>query len=191
MYHVYTTTGIILASYPRGDSARHYRILTCDMGLVGATAQGVRLLKSKLRYSLQDLSQIEVSMVRGKQGWHITSAVCQKSFYSPSRERQQAVMRVVNLFTRLLAVESPDPKLFTLLRDGLELLSSASFTPSLAQAVEGLLVYRILHQEGYIGESDLPVEFADLTEWQDSTLNQAAVRQRALVVEINKALAVI
>jgi DNA repair protein RecO len=191
MYHVYTTTGIILASYPHGDSARHYRILTCDMGLVGATAQGVRKLQSKLRYSLQDLSQVEVSMVRGKQGWHITSAVCQKSFYSSNKEQQRAVMRVVNFFTRLLAVESPDPKLFTLLREGLELLSSTPFTLPLLQAVEGLVVYRILRQEGYVGENDLPVEFADLSEWQEETINQAAIEQRALVVEINKALAVI
>ena len=74
MHNIYTTEGFILKSVNFGEANKYFFIFTKDFGLIKATAQGVRLLKSKLRYSLEDFSFTQVSIVRGKEVWRITSA---------------------------------------------------------------------------------------------------------------------
>src|SRR3989344_1359216 len=73
-HHTYTTEGIVIASSPQDEASKFLYILTPDLGLVGVKAQGVRELKSKLRFHLQDFTHLELSLVRGKSGWRVTNA---------------------------------------------------------------------------------------------------------------------
>ena len=74
MHNIYHTEGIILESKNFGEAGRYYSIFTRELGMVYASAQGVRKMSSKLRFILQDLSYINIDLVQGKDFWRITSA---------------------------------------------------------------------------------------------------------------------
>jgi DNA repair protein RecO (recombination protein O) len=74
MHHIHHTEAIILGSKNYGEAGRYYFLFTKDMGLVYASAIGVRKMSSKLRFILQDLSYIKVDLIEGKDFWKITSA---------------------------------------------------------------------------------------------------------------------
>ncbi len=46
-HSIYHTEGFVIASQDTGEANKYYKIYTKDFGLIGATAQGVRHLKSK------------------------------------------------------------------------------------------------------------------------------------------------
>src|SRR5690349_10081885 len=74
MYSIITTEGFIIDSRPSGEAGKLLYIFTKDHGLVMATAQGIRLEKSKLRYFIQDYSFGVYSFVKGKEYWRLTNA---------------------------------------------------------------------------------------------------------------------
>jgi len=74
MHQIHTTAGFIIFSRPYGEADKLISIFTRDFGLVTATARGIRLEKSKLRYHAQDYSLGVFSLVRGKEFWRLTSA---------------------------------------------------------------------------------------------------------------------
>ncbi|MEK9177832.1 MAG: recombination protein O N-terminal domain-containing protein, partial [Patescibacteria group bacterium] len=74
MYSITTTPGFIIDSRPYGEAGRLMSIFTRELGLVRATAQGIRLEKSKLRYSSQLYSFGIFSFVCGKEFWRLTNA---------------------------------------------------------------------------------------------------------------------
>ena len=74
MHHIYTTKAIIIKSIPTGEANRFYFLFTKDLGFIKASAQGVRLLKSKLKGHLQTFSIVNISVVKGKEIWRITSS---------------------------------------------------------------------------------------------------------------------
>lgn len=49
MHHIYTTKAIVIKSLPSGEANKIYFLLTHDLGFIKASAQGVRLGKSKQR----------------------------------------------------------------------------------------------------------------------------------------------
>jgi recombinational DNA repair protein (RecF pathway) len=78
MYTIHTTPGFIIGSRPSGEAGKLLSIFTQDLGLIRATAQGIRFEKSKLRPFIQDYSVGIFSFVRGKEFWRLTSAQEQK-----------------------------------------------------------------------------------------------------------------
>ena len=71
---IYQTEGIVLSKKDFGEAERVYNIYTEKFGMVTAVAQGVRLLKSKLRYNLDLFAYGSFSLVAGKDIWRITDA---------------------------------------------------------------------------------------------------------------------
>lgn len=57
---------------------------TEDFGLISAIAKGLRDMKSKLRYSLQELSYGTVALVRGREFWRVTNAATEISLFNKS-----------------------------------------------------------------------------------------------------------
>lgn len=55
---------------------------TEDFGLISAIAKGLRDMKSKLRYSLQELSYGTVALVRGREFWRVTNAATEISLFN-------------------------------------------------------------------------------------------------------------
>jgi hypothetical protein len=94
MHAIYTTPGFIIGSRPSGEAGKLISIFTRDLGLVFASAQGIRFEKSKLRPFTQDYSFGEFSFVRGKEYWRLTSAQEERDSSSgkPS-ERAKAIQQ--------------------------------------------------------------------------------------------------
>lgn len=78
-YTVVTTDGFIIGSEPRGEAGKLLSIFTRELGLVLAIAQGIRLEKSKLRYSTREYSFGQFSFVKGREFWRLTDA-CKLNF---------------------------------------------------------------------------------------------------------------
>ncbi|OHB13778.1 MAG: hypothetical protein A3G05_00815 [Candidatus Zambryskibacteria bacterium RIFCSPLOWO2_12_FULL_45_14] len=143
-YHIYTTKGIVLAERPVREADRIYSILTRDLGLVHATALGVRNGASKLRGNIEPFSLTSISLVRGKEHWRATSAESiQRISSSPN------VIRPLALIEKLVQGEVSHPELFDAVERALQ------SRESLDEMFEIRLVSKILFHLGYLKETDL------------------------------------
>lgn len=154
-HHIYHTRGIILASQPSGESNRFYKIFTEELGLVGATAQSVREGKSKLRYTLQDLSLITLDLVRGKEVWRIVSAGAWKpqSEVKNDPTRTKLLGQYFSLLSRLLQGEGRDQELFDEIVSVADFLEKGDFPGGLELALETMTALRVLVHLGYCDPS--------------------------------------
>ncbi len=187
-YSVYTTPALVLSTRNMGEANRMYTLLTRDVGTINATAQSVRLEKSKLRYSLQLLSFSEVSLVRGRGGWRVTNAYAQSNLFFEFKEskKQDLAIKISRLLRRLLAGESPDPDLFRVVTDGFEVLYV--LREEEVADFELVFVMKILASLGY------GTGLKELHNFEDHHVGDAELREfagknkRLLVKEINTAL---
>ncbi len=206
MYTIHTTPGFIIESRPRGEAGKLLSIFTRDLGLVLATAQGIRLEKSKLRYHSQEYSFGEFSFVRGKEFWRLTNAgkvqgTSDKvqggptSFLSGSELRKasknetELISRIALLLRRLLRGEEAHPELFDHIESAVNFLkSSPEFTSEQSQTLESIIVFRILHLLGYVG-IDKKISAELISQPLSIKLIDEAVGQRMVLNQhINKAL---
>lgn len=151
-YHIYTTDALILSSRPLREADRVYSILTRDLGLVKATALGVRKEGSKLRGSLEPVMLATVSLVKGKEYWRLTSALSE-SVIPPAPE----TLRPLALLEKLVQGEAAHPELF----DGVKQFLTLSARD---EDFETNFVAAILHHLGYLKESDLSLPKKELTQ---------------------------
>lgn len=112
-YTVHTTEGFILSSTPIGEANRIYHIFTREFGVIIATAQGVRLSKSKLRPHLLEYSFSSVSLVKGKEFWRITSAA------QILKSKDKTYIQILSVIKRLLQGEGGHEVLFDYLKQEL------------------------------------------------------------------------
>ena len=195
MHAIHTTAGFVVGSRPYGDAGKILSIFTRDFGLVFATAQGIRLEKSKLRYFIQDYSWGIYSFVRGKEYWRLTSAqerhgeAGDVTSSVASNGGRDLVARVALLLRRFLQGEEPHPELFDSLESSLSYLSKIgeNNTEHLL-SLESVIVYRILNLLGYIG-NDLHIDEAinrgDIT---GNLLDLVTEKRKIINQHINKAL---
>lgn len=151
-HHIYHTRGVILSSQPSGESNRFYKILTEELGLVGATAQAVREGKSKLRYTLQDLSFVTVDLVRGKEVWRIVSAGAwrQCNAIKDDPVRLKLFARFCALLSRLLHGEGRDQELFEEIVRVADFIEKKVIPGDLLFSFEILAALRTLVHLGYL-----------------------------------------
>ena len=143
-YHIYTTRGIVLAGRAVREADRIYSILTRDLGLIRATALGVRKGSSKLRGALEPLMLSSISLVRGKEFWRVTSAEAIQKIHS-----WRGVVRPLDLLEKLVQGEAPHPELF-------DAVEKNVITPRTDDEMfEIRFVSQILFHLGYLKESDL------------------------------------
>lgn len=189
MHHIYHTHGFILSSRNRGEANKMLTIYTREMGLIRAVAQGVRLHKSKLRFTLQDLSYVNVDLVRGKEIWRVTSAKHISSFPIARSINPSLVlmMKVGGLLERLCDGESPNVNIFDDFIQALYLLDDENISVSSRQALELHLVLRIMNSLGYIGDSEILSKYLSSSFDYDKTEMLLKERQ-SIISHINKAL---
>lgn len=73
-HQIYLTEGIILKKKDYGEADRLFWIYTEKFGMIMASANGVRLEKSKLRNNLSVFSHGEFAVISSKDFWRITDA---------------------------------------------------------------------------------------------------------------------
>ncbi len=186
-HHIYHTRGLILGSVSTRESNKYYRIFTEELGLVGATAQAVRKLSSKLRYTLQDFSWINVDLVRGREVWRITSALPEEKNSVVFQENQVLLARVCALVARLVHGEEQNNILFGELSGVTNFLRNEIVPPNLALSFETLATMRILTHLGY--DNFEPYRnFMQNTEWTHEMLVSFEKVHLVALHEVNRAL---
>lgn len=189
-HHIYNTRGLVLESTNVGEANKMYTLFTADVGVVRASAQGVRLQKSKLRYSLQDFSFSNLSLVRGKEVWRITSATIEKNIYTDFKERHDIVIVVARIFTllkRLIVGEEINKVLFDVVHNAIDFLYIHSLTPQQVELFERIAVLRILSNLGYMAPQRGLADFLG-KEWTIDILERFIPHQKIALEEINHAL---
>jgi recombinational DNA repair protein (RecF pathway) len=179
MHHIYTTQGFIVHSSPQGESGKFLLIFTKDFGMIGATAQGIRLDQSKLRYHIQDFDLANISIVRGKEVWRITGAS------EMDHENITKVhIQILKLLKRLLQGEDKNEKLFEIIEE----LYKTKIENNDFEYIEIITVLRILESLGYIKENKKFIEILQSNKINSQTIDFAKTNKSLIVQEINTAL---
>jgi len=159
--------------------------------MVPATAQGVRLVQSKLRYHTQDYSYSLFSFVRGKEVWRMigaTELLQEKGGeFIEDKENKKLYVRILSLLKRLLPGEEKNEKLFEVVSMLYAFLNKEKASEN-RELIEIATVLRILHHLGYIREKT-PFE----SVLQSTTLNPVVIEEikkhkTYALKEINNAL---
>jgi DNA repair protein RecO (recombination protein O) len=188
MHHIYHTEGIILSSKNYGEAGKYYSLLTRDLGMIHASAQGVRKLSSKLRFILQDFSYVKVDLVRGKDFWRITSASKTNELENLSKNpiSFQIFSNIARLLKRLHTGEYPNQILFDDLLKGLQFLEKSKSERE-AENIEVIVVLRILNNLGYIGGNEMLKNIVQ-SPFEEELIFEAGQSRTKILSEINKAL---
>ncbi|KKQ88236.1 MAG: repair protein RecO protein [Parcubacteria group bacterium GW2011_GWF2_38_8] len=187
MHHIYHTEGIILGSKNFGETGKYYSIFTRDLGMLYASAQGVRKMSSKLRFVLQDFSYVKIDLVKGKDFWRITSASKTGKLEKLSQpETLKTFVNISKLLKRLLAGEDPNKPLFVDLINGLSVLEKSDAKSELRN-IEMIIVLRILDNLGYIGSNEVLENFIK-SPFEEDLVFKASESKKKILSQINKAL---
>jgi recombinational DNA repair protein (RecF pathway) len=196
MHHIYTTDSIILKREPQ-DTSAYYYILTRDLGLIKARAQGVRGVKSRLKGALQEFSLSTIAYVHGKAGWKITTAIPEKNFFNEiknsdpkraddtARRAKEIMARISDCLIRFITGEEKSVDIFTVTEKGFSVLAENTRD---ASAVEIVILVRILHTLGYVASDDVTKTLLqEYDTFQADLLSYVLLRKKELVQIINKA----
>lgn len=176
-----------MGSKSYGETGKYYAIFTRDLGMIYASAQGVRKMSSKLRFTLQDFSYLKIDLVRGRDFWRITSASKTnklEGLYSP--HILETFANISKLLKRLLAGEDPNESLFSDFLNGLFALEKAKDENEL-RSIETIIVLRILNNLGYIGGGELLEDFVR-SPFEEDLIFKASRNRTKILKEVNKAL---
>lgn len=178
----------VLDAYPNGESNLVYKLFTRDLGLLYAHAQSVRELKSKNRYALQTGNVAEVTLVRGREVWRITSTQ-----HVPQPETTEHVSHMTRKILRLIgkfsAVEDGTRDVFDTVSSGIQ--ATETCAPEDGILIEAVTVLRIMDTLGFVAR---PLEEAVIADFLESNTFTAADIERArahkstLLTRVNTAL---
>lgn len=188
MHHIYHTEGIILGSKGYGEAGKYYSIFTRDLGMIYASAQGVRKMSSKLRYVLQDFAYLKIDLVQGKDFWRVTtvSKTGILENITKNKEAFQIFVNISRLLKRLLAGVEPNESLFVDLLNGFSILEKAQTKDELRN-IEVVLVLRILSNLGYIGENKVLTNLIK-SPFEENLVFEVSKKRIEILDQINKAL---
>jgi recombinational DNA repair protein (RecF pathway) len=124
-------------------------LLTPEIGMVRARAQGVRRSGAKLASALTTFAESSFVLVRGKEGWRIAGAVLEENWFQRMQDVDSRVCagRVCGLLLRLVAGEARDEELFPIVKGFFQAL--AELPEDLHEVVEILAALRVLAALGF------------------------------------------
>ncbi len=187
MHHIYHTEGIILGSGNVGETGKYYSVFTKDLGMIYASAQGVRKISSKLRFVLQDFAYLKIDLVKGKDFWRITNASKTNKLEKLSEPEIFAVfVNISKLLKRLLAGEEPNKGLFVDLLEGLSILEKSKTKDELCNT-EAIIVLRILDNLGYMGGNETLKDFIK-SPFEEDLIFKVSENRSKILRQINKTL---
>jgi len=188
-YKIHHTEGFVISGSNYGEANRYLQIFTKDFGLVRASAQSLRKVTSKLRFSLQDFSYSKIDLVRGKEIWRVTNGKIISGYEKLSKnpESLKFLANIFRLIKRLCHGEEENPELFAYLAEIYGFLEKENLKQEDLKNFECVSVLKILHCLGYIGSgSDLSIFVSN--SLSHSMLSEAKLARRVLIEEINKSL---
>ena len=189
MNHIYTTEAIIIKSLPSGEANKTYFLFTKNLGFIKATAQGVRKDKSKLKGHLQDLTFLNISLVKGREVWRIVSveAISQRLFLKDF-EKLGVVKNIFSLLLRLIHGEEKNEALFDCVLSFYNFISENDLTSDNMKNLETIVVLRILYTLGYFKKSFDLSDFAEGSSLSLELFDLFKTKRKLAITEINAAL---
>jgi len=189
MHKIYHTEGLVIRGINFGEADKYLTIYTRDFGMIRAQAQGIRKLSSKLRYSLQEFSYTDIDLVQGKDIWRITNAKKKELFKNQINKQdvRKIVNNIFNLLERLCHGEEKNEILFNDLVQGFFLLRQFYIDKNQLDNIEFVLVLRILHHLGYLGESENLLFFIN-SPFTSAILPIVSFKRKLILSHINNAL---
>ncbi len=151
-HYIYQTEGIILGKKNFGEADQFISFYTAGLGGLKAAANGVRLLKSKLRYNLDNLSYASFSFVRGRESWRVIDAREISGFsIKEDNDKYISLGRIANLLSRLVQGEEKNEVLWRIVEKGICFLDKNSLDKKSIANFEIIMALKILDNLGYIG----------------------------------------
>ncbi|MEX0934008.1 MAG: recombination protein O N-terminal domain-containing protein [Candidatus Paceibacterota bacterium] len=192
-YHIYKTKGIVIDEHERSEANKALYLLTHEFGLVLATAQSVRALKSKLRYALQVFSYSDIDLVKGKSGWRVVNAHYKENFLNrlsgeEAYEKRCTVGRITGLVRRLVKGEEQNEKLFIEVVNILSFIRDTELSEKKLFSAEVIAVMRILNLLGYWGEHEELASLLKEEGLERYDLDEVFALKPLAIREINKSL---
>jgi recombinational DNA repair protein (RecF pathway) len=185
MRHKYQTRAIVLARAPLGEANVLVTLLTGELGLVRARAQGLRKPGAKLAAALSTFAESDVTLVRGAEGWRVTNAVLGENWAKQlSRPARVRAGRISGLLLRLVAGEETDEALFAILTGFFKALISEEET--LQDAAECLAALRILRALG-LDAGDVPG--AGAATYEPILLSNITETRASVIARVNRGIA--
>jgi DNA repair protein RecO (recombination protein O) len=187
MHHIYHTEGIILGSKNYGEAGKYFSIFTRDLGMIYASAQGVRKITSKLRFILQDYAYVKIDLVQGRDFWRVTSASKTNKLENICKNSGtfEVFFNVANLLKRLLMGVEKNETLFADLLNGLAVLEKTEREN--LQNIEIIIVLRILDNLGYIGGNEITRNFVQ-SPFAENLIYEISESRAQILRQINRAL---
>lgn len=152
-YPIYTTEGIILKKRDLNEADRIFSFFTQDFGRVQVIAQGVRYLKSKLRYGLSGLSFLRLGFVGTQNnGWRLVDVDEIKVLDNIKNviEKQRCALRILVLVERLVQGQERDAGLWEKLKEIFVFLEENTLDKNGLKGFETSAALQIIAQLGYI-----------------------------------------
>lgn len=184
MHAIHVAEGVVLGKRGVGESHTLAYVLTEELGLVRARAQSARAEKSKLRFGLEPLTLGRFSFVRGRSEWRLVGVERVSTALGAPLCGRTAMGRVSRLLLRLVHGEEP-ATLYRTVEEGFAALKEASALE--AEALECVLVLRILAELGYVARTSELEEFLD-SAYDPALALRAAAARASLVRTINESL---
>jgi len=189
MHHIYTTEAFIIKSFSLGEANRGYFLFTKDLGLVKATAQGVRLQKSKLRGHLNNFSLINISLVKGREIWRITNVeTVLFNPFSKDTKKIETIKNIFSLLARLVHGEEKNENLFDVLKTFYIYLSESEISDDNLKNLEVLIALRILSNLGYFKKEIANIEFEESSILSKEIIESISSKRREYIKQINDIL---
>lgn len=189
-YQTYQTTAVVLKGTDLKEANRYYHLLTREFGVVQASAQAVRVERSKLRYSLQELSLVEVSLVRGKE-WRVVGSRLPEHWWKEfggEREKLRLVAQFCALIARLSPGEGQNLYLFDTLLESVKALKFLSGGKRELLLCELLSVSRFLYSLGYLPLREEYKGFLGSCVCSEQELSGVSLLEKSLLRDVNMAL---
>ncbi len=185
--HIYTTKAIILKSSNVGEANKLYFLLTKDFGLIFASAQGIRLEKSKLKGHLQDFNISNVSLVKGRDFWRIVSADRERGpEFLNNQNKTFIVKNVFSLLLRLIQGEEKNEEIFNYIEEFYEFICKSEVSDINLKNLETMAVLKVLHSLGYFKKNFS--DYLNDEKISEENLNSFESKRKSAIIEINLAL---
>ncbi len=186
-YHIYTTPSIVLKRVAFGESDTVLYVLTRDLGLIIASAKSTRLIVSKLRNSLQEYSLVNISCVKGKNGWKITnSGESRNLFFDCPVSHRKVLSQISSVLVKNIVGEFPQKEIFEMVKESFSFLENIKEED--LKDFEILTVLRLMKELGYVAVDEEFKKYFDSSSPIEAKVSFVKNDRLKLVGIINKAL---
>jgi recombinational DNA repair protein (RecF pathway) len=196
MRHKYATPAIVLGRLPLAEASASITLLTAEVGLIRARAQGVRKPGAKMASALQTFTESEVLLLRGKDGWRLAGALQGEDWFKKLGEHtaRRRAGRIAALLQRLVQNDSLDTSttfysIFSKFLFALTEITTGETSDgekeALADAAECLAALRILHALG-VDAGEIPDGL--LGEYPPEVLEEVIAHRQDFITRINRGI---